>query len=54
MGTVEEGKRADLIVVARDPLQHPEVFADPDNVELVVRNGSVVKDVAINGARSRP
>jgi imidazolonepropionase-like amidohydrolase len=51
VGTVEEGKRADLILVAADPLQDPEVFADPNNVQLVVQNGAIVKDLA-SGQRS--
>ncbi len=45
VGTVEEGKYADLIVLADDPLGHPEVFADPERIALVVLNGDVVKDL---------
>jgi len=45
LGTVAEGKRADLIAVAGDPLQHPEVFADASKVELVILNGAIVKDL---------
>ncbi len=36
VGTLTTGKRADLIVVSGDPLQHIE---DTRNVELVVSNG---------------
>ena len=45
VGTVEEGKRADLIVLDRDPLEDPEVFADPHHVRMVMRGGDVVKNL---------
>jgi imidazolonepropionase-like amidohydrolase len=45
IGTIEEGKRADLILVADDPLQRPEVFADPGNIPLVILGGEAVKDL---------
>lgn len=45
IGTVEEGKLADLILVDGDPLADPEVFADPEHVRVVVRAGEVVKQV---------
>jgi imidazolonepropionase-like amidohydrolase len=44
IGTVEVGKRADLIAVRGDPLAEPSVFDDVRNVRLVVRDGVVVKD----------
>ena len=44
-GTVEAGKRADLIVLAADPLQDPAIFGDPKNVRLVMRGGEIVKDL---------
>jgi imidazolonepropionase-like amidohydrolase len=45
VGTVEEGKRADLIVVAADPVKDPEIFADAGNIHLVALGGAVVKDL---------
>ena len=45
VGTVEEGKRADLILLEVDPLQDPAVFADPQHVRLVVLGGEIVKDL---------
>lgn len=45
VGTVEEGKRADLIVVSQDPLHNPDVLGDPEQIPLIVLNGDVVKDV---------
>jgi len=44
-GTVEEGKRADLIVLDADPLSDPAIFADPAHVRMVVLGGDVVKDL---------
>jgi imidazolonepropionase-like amidohydrolase len=44
-GTVEEGKRADLIVLDGDPLEDPAIFADPEHVRMVVLGGEVVKDL---------
>jgi imidazolonepropionase-like amidohydrolase len=44
-GTVEEGKRADLIVLDGDPLADPAIFADPNRVRMVVLAGEVVKDL---------
>lgn len=43
VGTVEEGKRADLILVNGDPLSNIALLENPDNVLLVVQGGSVVK-----------
>ncbi len=44
IGTIEEGKRADLVVFDRDPLLDAEVLADAERVRLVVKGGVVEKD----------
>jgi imidazolonepropionase-like amidohydrolase len=44
-GTVEEGKRADLILLDADPLTDPAIFADPAHVRMVLLAGEVVKDL---------
>ena len=44
-GTIEEGKRADLIVLDADPLGDPSIFADPAHIRMVVLAGDVVKDL---------
>jgi imidazolonepropionase-like amidohydrolase len=44
IGTVEEGKRADLIVLNGDPLADPGLFGMAQNVRMVVQDGRVVKD----------
>jgi imidazolonepropionase-like amidohydrolase len=43
VGTIEEGKRADLIVLDGDPLDDPAIFADANHVRVVMRGGEVVK-----------
>jgi len=46
-GTLEPGKRADLIAVSGDPLSDIRVL---NNVRVVVRSGEVVKDEGAEGA----
>ncbi|WP_406634261.1 amidohydrolase family protein [Amycolatopsis sp. WGS_07] len=43
-GTIEVGKKADLVAFAGDPLTSPELFGDREAVVLVVQGGRVVKD----------
>jgi len=42
-GSLEEGKRADVIAVRGDPLAQPELLDDLDNVVLVVKGGKIAK-----------
>jgi imidazolonepropionase-like amidohydrolase len=44
LGSIEEGKLADLIAVRGDPVAHPELLDDPSSVALVVRGGVIVKN----------
>jgi imidazolonepropionase-like amidohydrolase len=44
IGTVEEGKDADLVLVDGDPLADISVLADSRNVRVVIKSGAVVKD----------
>jgi imidazolonepropionase-like amidohydrolase len=44
IGTLEVGKRADLVAFAGDPLDNPKLFADPGSVVLVLQGGRVAKD----------
>ncbi len=44
VGTIEVGKRADLIAFAGNPLESPELFAARDRVVLIVQDGRLVKD----------
>ncbi len=43
IGEVKPGAKADLIAVRGDPEAQPEVLVGPDNVELVIVEGRVVK-----------
>ncbi|MGB0620336.1 MAG: amidohydrolase family protein [Myxococcota bacterium] len=45
LGEVKEGKLADLIVVQGDPTEDVLVFRDPSNVQLVLKDGQVEKDL---------
>lgn len=45
LGEIVEGKLADLIVVEGDPTEDVLVFRDPGNVQLVVKDGQVEKDL---------
>ena len=44
IGTVEPGKRADLVLVKGQPLDDIALMADPENVVVVLQDGVVVKD----------
>jgi imidazolonepropionase-like amidohydrolase len=45
VGTMEEGKRADLIVLDADPIADPGIFADASHVRVVTLDGEIVKDL---------
>ena len=45
VGTLEAGKRADLILLDSDPLADPALLADRDRIRLVVKDGVIVKDL---------
>jgi imidazolonepropionase-like amidohydrolase len=44
LGTVEEGKLADLLVVNGDPLENIAVLQDPDYLKLIMKGGRMVKN----------
>jgi len=43
LGTVEEGKLADLVVVEGNPLDDMEILLKPEAVKLVMQAGNIVK-----------
>jgi len=45
LGTIEAGKWADLIVVNGDPTTDVSLYRDPSNVQLVLKDGQVEKDL---------
>jgi imidazolonepropionase-like amidohydrolase len=46
IGTVEEGKDADLILVNGDPVNDIACLVDAQNIALVLKGGDVVKDAS--------
>ncbi len=44
LGVIEEGKLADLVAVRGDPLAEIDVLTDPDNIQLVMQAGHLVKE----------
>ena len=58
LGTVAEGKLADLIVVDGDPLAEPHVLSDPDRIWLVLQLGVPVAGQLLahpgRGGRGQP
>jgi imidazolonepropionase-like amidohydrolase len=45
IGTLEQGKIADVVVSKKDPLAHIDSMGDPENINLVLKAGKVVKDI---------
>lgn len=45
LGSIEVGKRADLILVDGDPTTDVSVHRDPTNIQLVLKDGQVEKDL---------
>jgi len=52
IGTIEEGKQADLILVDGDPLADIAVLADASRIRVVLKAGALVKDLDSGQARS--
>ncbi|WP_017546427.1 metal-dependent hydrolase family protein [Nocardiopsis prasina] len=44
IGTLETGKRADVVVCSGDPLADITLLGEPDNVTVVIKDGAVHKD----------
>lgn len=43
IGTIEEGKRADIVVVHGNPLEDMALFRDESKIEIIIKNGVIVK-----------
>jgi imidazolonepropionase-like amidohydrolase len=50
VGTVAEGRLADLLIVDGDPVAAPELLADRDRVWLVLQRGAPVAGAVLEGA----
>jgi imidazolonepropionase-like amidohydrolase len=44
VGTIAEGKYADLLVVDGDPAADIRVLADPQNIKVIMKDGQFYKD----------
>jgi len=44
LGTLEQGKYADIVVCAGDPLSDIALLGVPDNIRVVIQSGAVVKE----------
>jgi imidazolonepropionase-like amidohydrolase len=45
LGTLEEGKLADVVIVKTNPLADIRSLEDTDNIVTVIQNGDIVKDI---------
>jgi imidazolonepropionase-like amidohydrolase len=45
IGTIEEGKLADIIISKKDPIAHIKSLGNPDNIIMVIKDGKIVKDL---------
>jgi imidazolonepropionase-like amidohydrolase len=45
IGTIEEGKLADIVISKKDPIAHIRSLGNPDNIILVMKDGKIVKDL---------
>lgn len=45
LGTIEVGKKADIIILDQNPLEDIKVLRDPNNIKVVSIDGQIVKDI---------
>ena len=45
LGTLEPGKLADIVVTKEDPLADIDSLADTENIQVVIKDGVVIKDL---------
>jgi imidazolonepropionase-like amidohydrolase len=45
IGTIEPGKLADIIICKTDPIKDIKSLGSPDNIEVVIKNGQLLKDM---------
>lgn len=43
IGTIEEGKRADVLVIDGNPLEDLALFRDETKIEIIIKDGVIVK-----------
>ncbi len=45
VGTIEPGKLADVIITKKNPLRDIKSLGNPDNIEVVIKDGKIVKNM---------
>ena len=45
VGTIEEGKLADLVISKEDPLTNIKSLGNPNNILIVIKDGKMVKNI---------
>jgi imidazolonepropionase-like amidohydrolase len=45
VGTIEEGKLADIILSKEDPISRIKSLGDPNNILMVIKDGKIVKNI---------
>jgi imidazolonepropionase-like amidohydrolase len=45
IGTIQEGKDADLIAISKDPLENISYLQDTDNIKVVISEGRIQKNI---------
>jgi imidazolonepropionase-like amidohydrolase len=48
LGTVENGKLADIVVVAGDPLADVTILQKPEQIALVIKDGAIAAARAVD------
>ena len=44
VGTIEPGKKADIILYDKDPLQFPETFQEREHLVFIMQDGDIFKN----------
>ncbi len=45
VGTIEEGKFADVVISKENPLSNIKSLGNPDNIQIVIKDGKIVKNI---------
>ncbi|PWQ87739.1 amidohydrolase family protein, partial [Enterococcus faecium] len=45
IGTIEENKKADFIILNDNPLDNISMLKDPNNIKIVGLDGNIVKNI---------